>query len=88
MWGSPIWSTTLGALASVRRLAWVGPPQGFFSPNSQNIKGNIPVKGGLEAYRTAWVREVLDPELVLSDDSALLIFSFVKFLCITADDQL
>lgn len=60
----------------------------FFSPNSPNIKGKIPVKGGLEAYRTAWVREVLDPELVPSDDSALRIFSFVNFLCMTADDQL
>lgn len=65
-----------------------GSSSSLFSPNSPNIKGNIPVNGGLEAYRTAWVREVLDPELVPSDDSVLLIFSFVKFLCMTADDQL
>lgn len=38
-----------------------------------------------EAKRTAWVREVLGPELLPSDDTALLIFSLVTFLCITWD---
>lgn len=31
----------------------------------------------------AWVREVLGPEPLPSDDTALLIFSLVTFLCIT-----
>lgn len=33
--------------------------------------------------RAVWVREILGPELLPSDDTALLIFSLVTFLCIT-----
>lgn len=74
MWGFPTGCSSFGVLASIRGSAWVGPPHTCFLPAPQT-----------EAKRTAWVREVLGPETLPSDDTALLIFSLVTFLCITWD---
>lgn len=68
MWGFPTGCTSFGVLASVRaQLGWV-----LLAFVSSQLPKQI-----------AWVREVLGPEPLPSDDTALLIFSLVTFLCIT-----
>lgn len=80
--GFPTGYTMLGDLASIRgQLGWVllATPQ---------ISEEILLSRWLEAWRTGWVREVLDPERLRSDAAAQLASSLVKFLWSTEDNLL